>query len=592
MRLAPTIKVRLALGFGLLLVVICSVGGYAVRQISRDSAAFTTLCDEDKAFALTANSIAIRILNHRRFEKDLFLNIGDAKAMQGYLAKFAKESEAIKADIARLDKVASGAASVPPESRAMLAGLPRKYEAYHDGFAGLAKRLMDGEEMTPQAANKAMAPFKESIHALETDISALRQAGQKMLDEGADRGVAEAGGAKALVLALVIGGALLAVVVAVCSARAITGALGRVADYAEAVSNGDLDARPAGRFVGEIEHLRRSLERMVGSLKQKIAEAGVKTEEAAQQTSLANALAAKAEQACRQAESARQEGLRAAADRLEGIVSILGEASERLSVQVAQSSRGAERQRGRALETASAMEEMNASVLEVAGNASKAAERSGSAREQALAGSHIVQDMVQAIAAIQARADELKHSMGGLSRRAEGIGQVLTVITDIADQTNLLALNAAIEAARAGDAGRGFAVVADEVRKLAEKTMHATKEVREAISGIQADAQASVNSVDAAVRAVDDSTALANSSGEALARIVELADAAADQVRGIAAASEQQSAASEEVNRAIQEISTISDETAGAMADSGGVVAELSRQSQTLLALIRELKAT
>ena len=104
----------------------------------------------------------------------------------------------------------------------------------------------------------------------------------------------------------------------------------------------------------------------------------------------------------------------------------------------------------------------------------------------------------------------------GIHRQAEGIGQIMNVISDIADQTNLLALNAAIEAARAGDAGRGFAVVADEVRKLAEKTMTATHEVGAVITGIQEGTRKSVAGVNLSINTIQEATNLANQSGQTL----------------------------------------------------------------------------
>ncbi len=199
-------------------------------------------------------------------------------------------------------------------------------------------------------------------------------------------------------------------------------------------------------------------------------------------------------------------------------------------------------------------------------------------------------NVVREISQVQQQSMDLKRDMEDLGRQAEAIGQIMNVISDIADQTNLLALNAAIEAARAGDAGRGFAVVADEVRKLAEKTMQATSEVGSAIRGIQQGAQKNMDNVDRSVRAIEETTRLAQESGASLKEIVGLVDSATDQVRGIATASEQQSAASEEINRAVEQVSTISAETAQAMREAAKAVSELSNQAQVLRRLVEELK--
>lgn len=178
-------------------------------------------------------------------------------------------------------------------------------------------------------------------------------------------------------------------------------------------------------------------------------------------------------------------------------------------------------QRDRIQETATAMEEMNATVLEVAKNAGQAASEAELSRKKAQEGQDVVDGSVTAMGAIREQARTLSANMTELGRMAEDIGRIMTVILDIADQTNLLALNAAIEAARAGDAGRGFAVVADEVRKLAEKTMGATKEVGDSIKAIQGVARENVAGMERAVSAISDATGLSGRSGEMLREIVD-----------------------------------------------------------------------
>ena len=265
-------------------------------------------------------------------------------------------------------------------------------------------------------------------------------------------------------------------------------------------------------------------------------------------------------------------------------------ASEELSAQIEESSRGSEEQRNRTGEAATAMEEMNATVMEVAKSASTAAELAEKAKAKAQEGENLVEDVIATINQVNAKAEELKGDMTELGKQAEGIGQIMNVIADIADQTNLLALNAAIEAARAGDAGRGFAVVADEVRKLAEKTMNATNEVETYIKAVQASARKNVQGTEATTKAIMASTDTAGKSGAALREIVDMVERTADQVRGIATASEEQSAASEEISRTTEDINRIAGETAEAMTQSAEAVSELARLAQELKTIINNMQ--
>ncbi|MFP5222851.1 MAG: methyl-accepting chemotaxis protein [Acidobacteriota bacterium] len=424
---------------------------------------------------------------------------------------------------------------------------------------------------------------------VENVAKTIAQAGMTQVTQLSDSSAHDLATAEMTMVVGLVCAIVLGVIIALLITRAITGPVRQGVDFARTVAGGDYSKTLHIDQKDEIGQLAVSLNTMVESLKEKIAEANQKSQEAARQAENANVAMGEAEESRKRTDEAMENMLRVAAE-LQQVAEVLTSASEELSAQVEQSSRGAENQAQRVAETATAMEEMNATVLEVARNASQAAQSSETAKRRAEEGSKVVGDVVKGIHEVESQALELKREMGALGSQAEGIGQIMNVISDIADQTNLLALNAAIEAARAGEAGRGFAVVADEVRKLAEKTMTATKEVGDAISGIQQGTRTNIGNVERAVRTIGDATALATRSGEALAQIVTMVDSAADQVRSIAAASEQQSAASEEINRSIEEVSTISSETSQAMNQAAQAVTQLAQQAVVLQGLIEGMQ--
>ncbi|GAB6036996.1 methyl-accepting chemotaxis protein [Fundidesulfovibrio butyratiphilus] len=396
--------------------------------------------------------------------------------------------------------------------------------------------------------------------------------------------------------AITIGSTTLAVLVGIVllawwvTAAGILKPLGRIQRFSRAVADGDLEAAPEGRFTGELLVLRDAIASMVDKLKVKMEEAWRKTQEADKASEEANRCARDAEDARLRAVKAKAQGLLEAARRLESAVDRISGASQELSHRVEQSSQGASEQALRVTSTASAMEQMNATVLEVAKNASSAAQAAQSALNDATGGSRELGSVVQGIGQVQEQTTRLKSDMAGLGRQAEDIGKIMNVINDIADQTNLLALNAAIEAARAGEAGRGFAVVADEVRKLAEKTMGAVTEVGDAIKAVQGGTRRNMDNVDRAVEGIEKVTGMARNSGAAIEKIADHVGDVAGQISAIATAAEEQSAASEEINRTLEDIDRISTQTSQAMGEASQALADLARLGQELQALVADLK--
>ncbi len=239
----------------------------------------------------------------------------------------------------------------------------------------------------------------------------------------------------------------------------------------------------------------------------------------------------------------------------------LADASRQLAQITETTERGVEQQLAETTQVATAMEEMTATVQEVARNAVRASEAATAADKEALTGKSIVSQAVDQINELANEVENAATVIHELENDSNSIGEVLSVIQGIAEQTNLLALNAAIEAARAGEQGRGFAVVADEVRTLASRTQNSTLEIQQTIERLQNRAKKAVSVMQNGRSQAASSVDQAASAGESITSISQRIDTITDMNNQIANAAEEQTAVAEEINRNINNISAVSNET-------------------------------
>lgn len=253
-------------------------------------------------------------------------------------------------------------------------------------------------------------------------------------------------------------------------------------------------------------------------------------------------------------------------------------------------SAGSHEQANQITEIAGAIEEMTKTIMENARNAGLSADAAKAAGAKAKDGGKIMSETIKGMNKIAEVVTRSAETVEELGRSSNQIGEIISVIEDIADQTNLLALNAAIEAARAGEQGRGFAVVADEVRKLAERTTKATKEISGMITQIQRNTQGAVESIKAGTNEVEKGKELANKAGESLSEIINNTIKVSDIIQQVAAASEQQSATSEEISKNIEAMSSVIQESSKGIEQIARSSEDLGRMTDKIKKMVEQFK--
>ncbi|MEE4945126.1 methyl-accepting chemotaxis protein [Pseudomonas alliivorans] len=268
----------------------------------------------------------------------------------------------------------------------------------------------------------------------------------------------------------------------------------------------------------------------------------------------------------------------------------LSEVAARLGNSISLAKESMNAQQAETEQVATAINEMTASVADVAQNTEGAAQAADEANTASRTGLRV---MHQAHSTIQALAEEVELSaqkVQALALHSQSIGGVIQVISTIADQTNLLALNAAIEAARAGEQGRGFAVVADEVRTLASRTQSSTEEIRNIIQQLQGATDAAVQQMQAGQQKAQACISAAGEASGSLSSISQGVERIVEMNTQIASAAVQQHAVSEDINRNVMGIRSSSGTLMQGIENNATTASELGRVASEMRSVVSRFK--
>ncbi|EXB70371.1 methyl-accepting chemotaxis protein [Acinetobacter sp. 21871] len=237
-----------------------------------------------------------------------------------------------------------------------------------------------------------------------------------------------------------------------------------------------------------------------------------------------------------------------------------------------------------------AMNEMALSIDQVSANASESAQVAQRSVYIASNGAQVVNRSIEGMDTIREQIQETSKRIKRLGESSQEIGNIVSLINDIADQTNILALNAAIQASMAGVAGRGFAVVADEVQRLAERSASSTKQIETLVKTIQTDTNEAVISMEQTTTEVVRGANLAKDAGIALDEIQKVSGDLANLIASISDAAKLQSASASHIAATMTVVQEITSQTTTATFDTARSVSELANMSESLRESVTDFK--
>ncbi|WP_128903690.1 methyl-accepting chemotaxis protein [Halorubrum amylolyticum] len=424
--------------------------------------------------------------------------------------------------------------------------------------------------------------------------------------------------------------------------RDVNGSVRELRGYAESIETGDLDvdidrsrADEFGQLSGLFDRIRNTMREQIGAVEESAEEADAAREEA---EALSGHLEAKADEYGEEIDAVAAGDLtrrldpesdseamteiatsvNGMLDRVEGLVVAIQDAAETVgeqssavtasaeevestSVDVAESveeiSVGAEKQEENLSTAAAELNDLSATVEEIASSTDELAARSAATVETGEDGREQATAAIDHMDRIDTEMGSTVDEMADLRDEVERIGEVVGLIDDIAEQTNILALNASIEAARAGEAGEGFAVVAREVKELAEETAAATTEVEELIAGVEDSTHSVAEDMFAMEEDVEQGREIVDDTVDTLEAIAEEVSDANAGIQSINDATDEQADSTQEAVAMIDEVSEVSVETASeaqnvsaAAEEQTAAISQISSSAESLSARADELR--
>ena len=260
----------------------------------------------------------------------------------------------------------------------------------------------------------------------------------------------------------------------------------------------------------------------------------------------------------------------------------VSQSSERTQLKAVELTQASEHQAKEIAGVSASINEMAVSIDKVSNNATESATVAERSVVIAYNGAEVVQRSIEGMNVIRNQIQETSKRIKRLGESSQEIGDIVSLINDIADQTNVLALNAAIQASMAGEAGRGFAVVADEVQRLAERSAKATKQIETLVKTIQADTNEAVMSMESTTSEVVRGARLAKDAGEALEEVQSVSNTLSDLIQNISNAAQQQAKSAGHISNTMTVIQDITSQTSSGTLATARSVGELSEMAGAL----------
>jgi methyl-accepting chemotaxis protein len=410
------------------------------------------------------------------------------------------------------------------------------YREFYEEFepAGLAVFEQYGLYLEADAAEKvAYSEFESDSEQLTSELATLTESQEAQINEVSEEAYADSNNALYLLVILLVGAMLVAVAAGVYISNNITSSVGKMLDATKKIADGDLTITLDDESTDELGQLSEAINSMGGRLRSLVGQIQTASYTMTRQL---------------QGNSSEMETMAAASEQIFESISLIV--------------KGTNNQSSRTEEVSHAMSDMTGTIQEIATNAQQAAVDANNANNLAEEVGSTSRELSAMMQRIEQAVGNSANVISDLDEKSMRIGEIVSLITNIADQTNLLALNAAIEAARAGEHGRGFAVVADEVRKLAEDSGSAAQQIADLIHEIQEGTEHAVSSMKNGTDEVATGVASIEQTSEAIGDIVSSIAGVTIMIQDIAAAAEEQSASIEEITSAIEEVADISNQSA------------------------------